>query len=372
VVNELESRDSNPDVYRKVIHVDMDAFYTSIEQRDNPHLLGKPVVVGGSGKRSVVAAASYDARKYGIFSAMPMAVAQRKCNHLIILPPRFDQYRKVSVVIREIFNQFTHLVEPLSLDEAFLDVTVNKFDERSATVLARRIKRRIFEETKLSCSAGVSINKFLAKMASGMSKPDGLTIIKPDEIDTFVSTLPIERFFGIGQATSSKMKKMGIFTGADLQKLSEAELVRHFGKNGRYYSQISRGIDERPVEPHRIRKSLSVERTYEEDLTGEEEIKEALRHLSRLLYNSIESRGIKGRTISLKVRYPDFTTLNRSITSGDFVCEQQAIYDAVIHLLSTLPDRKIEFRLLGIGLSNLNTESEFQQLSLDLQGYDRF
>ncbi|MCK5700612.1 MAG: DNA polymerase IV, partial [Cyclobacteriaceae bacterium] len=251
---------------RKIIHIDMDAFFASIEQRDNPDLLGKPVAVGGAGKRGVVAAASYEARKFGVFSAMPASIALRKCPELIFTKPRFDVYKEVSNQIRQIFLEYTDLVEPLSLDEAYLDVTENKKGLGSATIIAREIKSKINSTTHLIASAGVSINKFLAKVASDQDKPDGLYVIKPNQAESFVDGLAIEKFFGIGKVTAKKMHELGINTGADLKQISIEELVRRFGKVGRYYFDIARAIDKRLVNPNRIRKSLGAERTFEDDL----------------------------------------------------------------------------------------------------------
>ena len=253
---------------RKIIHVDMDAFFTSVEQLDFPELRGKPVVVGGMSKRAVVAAASYEARRYGIHSAMPMYKALQLCKELIVQKHRFDRYKAISQQTREIFQSYTDLVEPLSIDEAYLDVTENKIHELSTKTIAQRIKKEIYSTTGLTCSAGVSINKFLAKMASDLRKPDGLSIIHPNKINQFVQELPIEKFYGIGDKTAKRMKELNIHTGRDLQQLSRLRLIKLFGKTGNYYYDVARGIDERPVNPVRERKSFSLERTLENNITN--------------------------------------------------------------------------------------------------------
>ena len=260
----------------KIIHVDMDAFFASVEQRDFPELRGKPVAVGGAGDRGVVAAASYEARKFGVFSAQPSGIAKRKCPELLFVPPRFEVYKEVSNQVRAIFFDYTDLVEPLSLDEAYLDVTSNKKGIASAILIAREIKKAILEKTALTASAGVSYNKFLAKTASGLKKPDGLTLIHPERASAFIATLPIEKFFGIGKVTADKMKRMQIFNGGDLIKHDISTLVKHFGKSGRFYYKIARGIDDRIVNPNRIRKSVGAENTFSKDLFSYEEIKNRL------------------------------------------------------------------------------------------------
>ena len=352
------SRDHGKILPRKIIHVDMDAFFASVEQRDDPKLKGKPVVVGGDSKRSVVAAASYEARKFGVFSAMPMSIAKQRCPALVIVPHRFGVYKEVSGQIREIFKSYTDLVEPLSLDEAYLDVTENKLQLDSATIIAKQIKARILATTKLTSTAGVSINKFLAKIASDMNKPDGLTVITPAKIPAFVKNLPIEKFYGVGAVTAKKMKSLGLQTGGDLQNLSQIELVNHFGKAGRYYYQVCRGIDEREVSPTRIRKSISVERTFEDDLTDLVQVKEVMQRLTNELTNSLDRLQIRGKTINLKWRYPDFTTYTRSRTIKHYTSDGSIIYDIVILLFTTDAVAEKGIRLLGVGVSNLDSEIE--------------
>lgn len=300
---------------RKIIHIDMDAFFASVEQRDNPSLKGKPVAVGGSSERGVVAAASYEARKYGVRSAMSSKIAAQKCPHLIFVKPRFESYRAVSHQIREIFAEYTPLIEPLSLDEAYLDVTNNLKGIESATQIAIEIKEKIKMRTQLTASAGVSYNKFLAKIASDFNKPDGLYIIKPKQGPLFVETLEIDRFHGIGKVTAQKMHKMGIFTGKDLREYDEAFLVKHFGKIGRYYYQIARGIDTRIVNPERIRKSVGSENTFMQDLEARAEIQLGLEPLIEDVWRYCTKHEIFGRTVSLKVKYNDFQIVTRSRTT---------------------------------------------------------
>jgi DNA polymerase-4 len=351
---------------RKIIHIDMDAFFASIEQRDQPELQGKPVAVGGAGKRGVVAAASYEARKYGVFSAMPSSIALRKCPELIFVPHRFDVYRQVSRQIRDIFLEYTDLVEPLSLDEAYLDVTENKKGLKSATIIAREIKARIKETTQLTASAGVSINKFLAKVASDQDKPDGLFVITPKQAEAFVENLPIEKFFGIGKVTAEKLHQLGIMHGRDLKKISREELVSRFGKVGRYYFQISRAIDHREVNPNRIRKSLGAERTFEDDLLEEYEIHEQTSRILDILMERIEKAKVKGKTITLKLKYNDFETVNRSHSLQHYTSEKNEIELISLDLMNKeLPPKK-GIRLIGLTLSNLNTQDNAATLQLTL------
>jgi DNA polymerase IV len=345
----------------------MDAFFASIEQRDQPELRGKPVAVGGAGKRSVVAAASYEARKYGVFSAMPSSIALRKCPDLIFVDHRFDVYRQVSHQIRDIFMEYTDLVEPLSLDEAYLDVTENKKGMRSATLIAREIKTRIKEETGLTASAGVSVNKFLAKVASDQQKPDGLFVITPDMAEQFVENLSIEKFFGIGKVTAEKMHEMGISHGRDLNKMTLETLALRFGKMGRYYYDISRAVDHRQVNPNRMRKSLGAERTFENNLTDENDIIIQTERIIDILMERIGKAGVRGKTITLKVKFNDFEVLNRSQSFQHFTSSKSEIGRISIELLhKELPAAK-GIRLLGITLSNLEgpAEIEGRQLTLD-------
>lgn len=340
---------------RKIIHVDMDAFFASIEQRDNPAYRQKPIAVGGRGPRGVVAAASYEARKFGVHSAMPSVIARRKCPEILFVAPRFDVYKTVSAQIMQIFGEYTDLVEPLSLDEAYLDVTENKRGLRSATEIAKEIKARIRRSTGLTASAGISVNKFVAKVASGMHKPDGLTVIPPKMVTEFVQTLPIEEFYGVGKVTAAKMKSLGIRTGKDLLAFSQAALVHQFGKTGLYFYNVARGIDERPVEPEQLRKSLGVERTFEEDLSQPKELNRQLEVLAKDLAEQLHKRGLSGKRITLKIKYHDFDLRTRCRSFPDFKSDWLEIYEISKNLLRVpdLPRKPI--RLLGISLSNLNT-----------------
>jgi DNA polymerase-4 len=340
---------------RKIIHVDMDAFYASVEQRDNPELRGKPVVVGGSPSgRGVVATCSYEARKYGVHSAMPASQAIRLCPHAIFVKTRFSAYREVSKQIREIFFEYTDLVEPLSLDEAFLDVTQNHKGLPSATLIAKEIKDRIFEQTELTASAGVAHNKFLAKVASDINKPNGLTLITPDKAEAFLEELDIKQFFGVGKATQKKMHAIGIKTGADLKEWSEIDLVKAFGKSGRFYYRIVRGIDHREVKPHRIRKSYGKERTFSEDIDSLEWIHNFLDELAQTIAEGMKKINAAGKTITLKVRYKDFETITRSYSLAQYTNRYQDIMDVVRKLLNETEVGTRPVRLLGITLSNLN------------------
>jgi len=344
----------------------MDAFFTSVEQRDNPFLRGKPIAVGGSGKRGVIAAASYEARKFGVRSAMPGAQAAKLCPHLIFVPHRFDAYREASNQIREVFAEYTDMIEPLSLDEAFLDVTENKLGLKSAINIANQIRRKIRERTQLTASAGVSVNKFLAKIASDVNKPDGITVILPDQVEVFLEQLDIDRFFGVGKATSAKMKTMGIFNGLDLKKYSLVELAERFGKFGRYIFYAVRGEDNRPVKANRIRKSISKETTYNSNLNTFDEVKDAIINLSSQLNQSAEKRNILGRTINLKLRFGDFETLTRSKTINHFTNESELVTKLCLELIEEIDISEKGVRLLGVGLSNLNTELKADyQLSFD-------
>lgn len=356
---------------RKIIHVDMDAFYASVEQRDNPDYRGKPVVVGGSpDQRGVVAAASYEARKFGIHSAMPSRTAFQRCPHLVFVRPRFDVYHQISESIREIFHQYTDLVEPLALDEAYLDVTSNKRGVPSATLIAREIKERIFQETSLTASAGISINKFLAKTASGVKKPNGLFLIAPQDAEAFVERLPIEKFHGIGQVTAEKMRQLGIFNGADLKQWTEIDLVRNFGKMGSHYFRIARAQDDRPVEPNRIRKSIGAEESFAEDLCERHEMLQALEELSGILKRRMDSSETGGRTLTLKVKYADYKQVTRSKTIAESITEIDHILRLAHELLDATEVATKNVRLLGLALSNLDSEREEQdcvQLTLKFE-----
>jgi DNA polymerase-4 len=337
---------------RKIIHVDMDAFFASVEQMDNPDLRGKPVAVGGSSERGVVAAASYEARKFGVRSAMASKLAARQCPQLIFVRPRFERYKEISLQIREIFYAFTDLVEPLSLDEAFLDVTQNKVNNPSATLIAQEIRAKIKEKTGLNASAGISYNKFLAKIASDINKPNGQAVITPEKATTFLERLPIERFYGIGKVTAEKMKKFGIHNGWDLKQYSLNFLVQRFGKAGAHYYDIVRGIHLSEVQPHRDRKSVSVETTFENDLFASKEIHAALGTLINELDLRINRNKLKGRTITLKLKFKDFTLQTRS-KSLDSYLSQADINRLANELLDQEP-LKMPIRLMGLGLSNLD------------------
>jgi DNA polymerase-4 len=353
---------------RKIIHVDMDAFYASVEQRDDPELRGKPVAVGGGGPRGVVMAASYEARTFGVRSAMPGFQARRLCPELIFVRTRFDAYKAASRQIRDIFLTYTDLVEPLSLDEAYLDVTAPKRGPPSATLIARAIKREIFEATGLTASAGVSFNKFLAKVASAMDKPDGLYVIRPQAALDFVAKLPIERFFGIGPVTARKMKEAGIATGADLRARSEAELVHRFGKVGRHYFRIARGEDEREVSPDRPYKSIGAEETFLTDLVAPEAMLEALRPIAERVSERMAVADRFGRTVTLKIKHNDFTLHTRQHTLADPVHSAEELMALARWLLHTPEPPYRPVRLLGLTASNFGppAASAPRQLSFGL------
>ncbi len=351
---------------RKIIHVDMDAFYASVEQRDNPELRGKPVAVGGSRERGVVAAASYEARAFGVRSAMASVVALRKCPHLLFTKPRFEVYKAVSAQIREIFAQYTPLIEPLSLDEAYLDVTENLKNNPSATEIAREIKLKIKEETGLTASAGVSYNKFLAKLASDHRKPDGLFVIKPAQGLAFVETLAVGQFHGIGKVTAEKMNGLGIFTGLDLRAQPEDFLRRHFGKAGGYYFQIARAEDPRPVNPDRIRKSVGSENTFDRDLETRAELEAGLLPLLADVWRYCERTHTFGRTITLKVKYLDFQQITRSRTALAPITEAAFFEKLAFELLEQVLPVPKGVRLLGAALSNLESAEDLEGRQLTL------
>lgn len=355
---------ASQNLIRKIIHIDMDAFYASIEQRDFPALRGKPVAVGGGKERGVVAAASYEARRFGIKSAMPSRMAYHQCPDIIFVKPRFEVYKEVSRQIRAIFHEFTDLVEPLSLDEAYLDVTHNKTGLPSATLIARAIKQKIKSSTQLTASAGVSYNKFLAKTASDMDKPDGLYVITPAQGPAFVETLPIEKFYGIGKKTAEKMHRMGIFQGKDLRRYNESSLVHLFGKVGHYYSQICLGIDEREVKSNRQRKSLGNERTFDEDIHGPDHQTEQLMHIAGLLIEDLKKTPVQARTLTLKLRYGDFHTLTRSKTLPHQFFDEHLIRQVAKELYLQLPSDERGIRLLGLSLSNFLEYRKGIQLTL--------
>jgi len=344
----------------------MDAFYASVEQRDQPELRGKPVAVGGSSKRGVVASASYEARKYGVRSAMPSLTAQRLCPALIFVKARFDIYREVSRQIRDIFYEYTELVEPLSLDEAYLDVTENKRGLPSGTLIAEEIRTRIYDTTGLTASAGVSFNKFLAKVASDINKPNGIKVITPSEAIPFLEKLPVEDFHGVGKVTARKMHRMGIYQGADLKALSLLDLVRRFGKAGQHYYRIVRAEDERPVNPHRIRKSIGAERTFSDDLYDTAAMREKLNHIAGVVYDYMKQRQNFGRTVTLKVKTPDFQLLTRSKTFGSEVRARERLLEIAFELLDQHRGDFEAARLLGITVSNLEREHDGEGIQLKL------
>jgi DNA polymerase-4 len=348
----IAAMQSNDRPTRKIIHVDMDAFYASVEQRDNPELRGKPVAVGGQ-HRGVVMAASYEARKYGVRSAMPSVTAKRRCPELIFVKSHFDVYRAVSQQIRAIFFDYTDLVEPLSLDEAYLDVTEDRHSLGSARAIAEDIRRRIREECRLTASAGVSYCKFIAKLASDYRKPDGLCVITPEKGPDFVASLPVARFHGIGPVTARKMERLGIHTGADLREWSIPALQTRFGSSAEWYWRICRGIDDREVKPDRTYKSVSAERTFEEDLSDPERLAAELERIAGYAWTRVERAEVSGRTVTLKVKYGDFTIISRSKSFAGGVPDQAAFTTAGQALLAALHPLPKGIRLLGLGLHNL-------------------
>ncbi|MEN3749789.1 DNA polymerase IV [Sphingomonas sp. HF-S3] len=349
---------------RKIIHVDMDAFFASVEQRDFPELRGKPVAVGSASGRGVVAAASYEARRFGVRSAMPSVTAQRRCPDLIFVPHRFDVYRAVSRQIREIFLDYTPLVEPLSLDEAYLDVTANLRGLPSATATASEIRARILEATQLTASAGISYNKFLAKLASDQNKPDGQFVITPATGPGFVAALPVSRFHGIGPRTTEKMNRLGIQTGADLRDKDVAFLQAQFGKAGRWYHAISRGEDHREVTPDRPRKSSGSETTFATDLTTPEAVEPPLLVQADSVWEWCERTGGRGRTVTVKARYSDFRIVTRSRTLNAPVQDRATLHEVSLALVRTLYPLRLGVRLLGVTLSGFGEGDAEPQLSL--------
>jgi DNA polymerase-4 len=343
---------------RKIIHVDMDAFYASVEQRDNPDLRGKPIAVGHGAARGVVAAASYEARAFGVHSAMASVTAMRKCASLIFVPPRFEVYKAVSAQIREIFAEHTAMIEPLSLDEAYLDVTENLQNIPIATDIANAIRARIKEVTCLNSSAGISYNKFLAKMASGHNKPNGFFVIRPSGGATFVQQLEIEKFHGVGPATAARMHALGINTGADLAALSMDEMVERFGRSAQYYYDLCRGIDHREVKPDRKRKSIGAEDTFRNDITTIDEARALTAPLIDKVWSVCEAKGIQGRTVTLKVKYSDFQQITRSRSRSTSLATKQGLAALVDELLSeSFPPPK-PIRLLGVTASNFGQDIE--------------
>ena len=341
--------------FRKIIHVDMDAFYASVAELDNPELKGKAIAVGGSEERGVVSAASYEARKFGVKSAMSSFLAKQKCPHLIFVKSDFERYKELSVKIRAVFYEYTDLVEPLSLDEAYLDVTENKKGNPSANEIAREIRARIYEETGLRASAGISINKFIAKVASDINKPNGQKTIHPEEVLQFLEELPVNKFYGVGKVTASKMYNLGIFKGKDLKKKPLEELVKSFGKSGTHYYNIVRGIHNSAVKPNRIRKSIAAERTFSENLSSEIFMIERLDKIADELERRMKKTDTKGKTITLKIKYSDFTQQTRSKTKGNFMQTKKEFFPVVKELL--YQDKLVNsVRLLGLSFGNLNTE----------------
>ena len=352
---------------RKIIHVDMDAFYASVEQLDNPELRDKPIAVGGSEERGVVAAASYEARKFGVRSAMSSIIAKRNCPDLIFVKPRFERYKEISNQIRAIFLEYTDLVEPLSLDEAYLDVTENKKGNPSASLIAREIREKIKLKTGLNASAGISINKFVAKIASDVNKPNGQKTVNPEEVEEFLEKLEIRKFYGVGKVTAEKMYQLGIFNGFDLKQKSEEFLTKHFGKSGSFYYKVVRGIHLSEVKPNRIRKSLGAERTFDENISSEIFMMERLESIAEEIERRLKKSKVAGKTVTLKIKYSDFTQHTRSKTIPYFISSKELILDISKELLFQ-EKMKESVRLLGITLSNLNTEKkEKKEIAVQLK-----
>jgi len=362
-----------PESLKKIIHIDMDAFFASVEQLDFPEYRGKPLAVGGSKDRGVVAAASYEARKYGVYSAMPSKTAYQKCPHIIFTPPRFERYKEVSSQIQAIFHEYTDLVEPLSLDEAYLDVTENKKGIPSATLIAKAIRKEIKEKTGLTASAGISINKFLAKIASDYQKPDGITLIGPEKALSFLEKLEIDKFFGVGKVTAKKMHALGIHTGADLKEWSKERLILKFGKSGGFYYNIVRGEDSRTVNPNRIRKSLGAENTFDVDIIEIEDMKMALDPILQTVHRRLEKAATFGKTLTLKVKFKDFSQITRSVTKEEPIADPDLIKELTFQLLEQIQwdDFPTGVRLLGVTNSNFEHDEEEKpktpgyQLTLD-------
>ncbi|MES2447367.1 MAG: DNA polymerase IV [Bacteroidota bacterium] len=339
---------------RKIIHIDMDAFYAAVEQRDFPEYKGKPLIVGGSpeGRGGVVATASYEARKFGIKSAMTSKKAQQLCPYALFVRPRFDAYKEVSKKIREIFSRYTDLIEPLSLDEAYLDVTKDKLNIGSAITIAEQIKQAIKNELNLTASAGVSINKFTAKIASDMNKPDGLTFIGPSKMEKFMEKLPVEKFYGVGKVTAEKMKRQGLHTGLDLKKQTEARLTQLFGKSGKFFYNIVRGIDHRPVQPHHEIKSISAEDTFAEDLDKGEELDDCLTKVAHSAFARLERYKIYGRTLTVKIKFADFKQITRSLSQTTTINDLNIALSICKNIIANTDFEGKKVRLLGVGFSN--------------------
>lgn len=357
---------------RKIIHVDMDAFFASVEQRDNPELRGKPVAVGHDSERGVLTTASYEARKFGVHSAQSVQIAKKLCPQLIIVPVRYAVYKEISQAVHRIFRDYTDLIEPLSIDEAFLDVTENKQGIGLAVDIARDIKRRIREELQLTASAGVSYNKFLAKIASDYRKPDGLCVIHPDKAMDFIASLPVEDFWGVGPKTAEKMHRMGIFTGLQLRRCSQQHLREVFGKMGQIYYNFARGIDNRPVETDWVRKSVGCERTFEEDLFEPDRLQTALCHTALELEGRLQKSHFEGQTLTLKIKFHDFTQITRSLTTTQELRTKDDILPLARKLLEQVSysaDRPV--RLMGLSVSNPRSSEmhrgEWVQLYFDFE-----
>jgi DNA polymerase-4 len=351
---------------RKIIHIDMDAFFASVEQMDNPELRGKPIAVGGSESRGVVAAASYEARKFGVRSAISGVLAKKYCPELIFVRPRFERYKEISTQIHRIFHDYTDLIEPLSLDEAYLDVTENKKGNPSASLLAEEIRNRIFNEVGLTASAGISINKFVAKIASDYNKPNGQKTVTPDEVISFLEVLPIRKFYGVGKVTTEKMYQLGIFTGMELKSKSLEFLEKHFGKSGSYYYHVVRGIHNSEVKSSRIAKSVATEHTFDVNLSSEIFMLERLDKIANSLERRLRKHNVSGKTITLKIKYSDFTQQTRSKTLPYFIADKGLILETVKELLYQ-ERMKDSVRLLGISMSNLNTEVKNAVVAVQLK-----
>ncbi len=357
---------------RKIIHVDMDAFFASVEQRDCPELRGKPVAVAHDEPRGVVSTASYEARRYGVHSAMPVVSAKRMCRQLVLVPPHFDKYKAVSAQVHAIFHDYTDLIEPISIDEAFLDVTENKRNMPLAVDIAKEIRQRIREELHLTASAGVSYNKFLAKIASDYRKPDGLTVIHPDRAQEFIRSLRIEQFWGVGAKTAEKMHFMGIFTGRDLLECSQKHLQEVFGKAGTTYYNFARGIDLRPVESEYVRKSVGCEQTFAEDISTRAAVTIELYHTVLELVRRIKKDDFEGRTLTLKVKYADFTQITRSITQRSILTTKDEILPLAKRLVKSAAFSAAHpIRLLGLSVSNPSAEANMHRVEW-IEGFLEF
>ncbi|MGA9638334.1 DNA polymerase IV [Flavobacterium sp.] len=355
-----------PRLNRKIIHIDMDAFFASVEQLDNPDLIGKAIAVGGSENRGVVAAASYEARKFGVRSAISGVLAKKYCPELIFVKPRFERYKEISNKIHAIFKDYTDMIEPLSLDEAYLDVTQNKKGNPSASMLAEEIRTRIFNEVGLTASAGISVNKFVAKIASDFNKPNGQKTVHPDDVEAFLEVLPIRKFYGVGKVTTEKMYQLGIFTGTDLKLKSLEFLENHFGKSGTYYYYVVRGIHNSEVKSNRISKSVAAEHTFETNLSSEVFMLEQLETIASSLERRLKKKNVSGKTVTLKIKYSDFTQQTRSKTLPYFIADKGLILEAVKELLYQ-ERMKDSVRLLGISMSNLNTEVKKAVVAVQLK-----